>query len=67
MARQEDLKVNQEETESEYGDVNDADDDEEHLEKIDRYSFRLFPVIFVLNNLPYWWYYVSVSPCENVN
>ncbi len=53
-----------------FGDVYDNRDStkEELLEKIDAYSFRIFPIIFVLSNIPYWAYYETLcaSTCAKL-
>ena len=49
---------------NDFGDVLDDhhdDANEEFLEKIDKYSFRIFPITFAICNIPYWLYYVGFS------
>ena len=52
--------------EDDYGDVQDDReiDTDAHgflLDKIDAYSFRIFPVVFFVTNIPFWCYYAIIS------
>ena len=55
--------------EDDYGDVYDdrgldTDAHGQLLDKIDAYSFRIFPIVFFISNIPFWCYYAIFSPAE---
>ena len=57
------------EGEDDYGDFNDdrGVDTDAHgqlLDKIDAYSFRIFPFVFLITNIPFWCYYIIFSPAD---
>ena len=57
------------EGEDDYGDFNDdrGVDTDAHgqlLDKIDAYSFRIFPFVFLVTNIPFWCYYIIFSPAN---
>ena len=60
-------ETDDDETGNEYGDVNDrSHEGEEFLDQIDFYSFRIFPIMFALANIPFWLYYLPkhMENCE---
>ena len=60
-------ETDDDETGNEYGDVNDrSHEGEEFLDQIDYYSFRIFPIMFALANIPFWLYYLPkhMENCE---